>query len=227
MSLKERLASVRARIDHACRRCGRDPASVTLIGVTKTIPVPIIRDAIDCGLTDAGENRIQEARAKQAELGAGLRWHMIGRLQRNKAKDAVELFEVLHSIDSIELARVAETHAARRGRRPDVLIQVNVSGEPTKSGCAPGKLDGIADEVARLPHLRLAGLMTIAPFAGDPEAARPVFRALRELRDALRRRYERARHLSMGMSHDFEVAIEEGADYVRIGTAIFGERVAD
>ena len=218
----QRLNGVRERIRRACERAGRDPSSVTLIGVTKGIPSSRIAEAIAAGLTHLGENRVQEARQKQAELSAAdARWHLIGHLQRNKAADAVELFGLIHSVDSQALAEALERHAAAAGRRLEILLQVNVSGEATKSGCRPEDAAGLAAAVARCPHLAAAGLMTIAPLAADAEASRPVFRALRHLRDRLGRTDWR---LSMGMSQDFEVAIEEGADLIRVGTAIFGDR---
>ena len=226
--LAESLTRVRQRLHDACQRCGRDPNAVTLVGVTKTIPVERVRSAIALGLTDVGENRVQEAQDKFPHLPAGVRRHLIGHLQRNKATHAVELFDVIHSVDSAKL--VEELERQRAARCPDAppleaLVQVNVSGEATKFGCRPEDAASIANAVATSPHLRLAGLMTIAPLADDPEAARPIFRSLRLLRDQLQQTFPKPLRLSMGMSNDFEVAIEEGADLVRIGTAIFGERV--
>lgn len=222
--LAESLTRVRQRLHDACQRIGRDPKAVTLIGVTKAIPLDMIRSAIVLGLTDVGENRIQEAREKFPRLPAGVRRHLIGHLQRNKAKHAVELFDVIHSVDSVELAHELERHAAARGKTLDVLVQVNVSGEATKSGCHAEDVSDLIGGLTPLPHLRVRGLMTIAPFSERPEDARPHFRRLRELRDELQRTVAHALLLSMGMSNDFEVAIEEGADIVRIGTAIFGSR---
>lgn len=195
---------------------------MTLIGVTKTVPADVVGEAIRAGLTDLGENRVQEAQAKRAALTASgpVRWHLIGHLQRNKVKQALELFGVIHSVDSLALANELDRHAGQRGTRVDALVQVNVSGEATKFGCAPQEAVSLAHSVTRLAHLRLVGLMTMAPFAEDPEAARPHFRRLRQVRDEI----DASLKLSMGMSGDFEVAIEEGADFVRIGTAIFGER---
>ncbi len=254
--LRERLEDVHRRIEQACRRCERSPASVTLIGVTKGIPAQVIREVVARGVADLGENRVQEARDKQIALGSRLkaegeslepsasslqpvRWHLIGHLQRNKVKLAVELFDAVHSVDSAELIADLERHAAERAQGSrlkaegksiepiKVFIQVNISGEMTKSGCRPEETIQLAAAVMEQPNLRLAGLMTMAPFAEAPEAARPFFRQLRELRDnvfsSLQPRAS-SLHLSMGMSHDFEVAIEEGADVVRVGTAIFGTR---
>ena len=233
--LQEQIAAVQRRIAQACQRCGRDPAMVTLVAVTKGVSADTIQDAVTLGLTDLGENRVQEARSKQNVLGSGLgvlgkypeprtpnpepiRWHLIGHLQRNKANDAVELFEVIHSIDSAILAEDVERAAAKRGRSMEVFVQVNVSGEATKFGCRPDDVPGLARSVGQLPHLRVQGFMTMAPFADDPETVRPVLRQLRALRDAV----DPSLKLSMGMSQDFEVAIEEGADVIRVGTALFG-----
>ena len=199
-----------------------------LIGVTKGVPVERIAHALSLGLVELGENRIQEARPKMAALqGRGARWHLIGHLQRNKAKDAVELFDVIHSVDSWILAQDVDRRATQRNRVIDVLLQVNVSGEATKFGCAPDETAVLAQQMIQLQHLRLVGLMTLTPFSDDPESARPHFRRLRQLRDHLAHSLgleSRVLSLSMGMSQDFEVAIEEGADLVRIGTAIFGAR---
>ena len=242
MSVAHHLTQVRERIQDACARSGRDPAGVTLVCVTKTVPPETIRQAIALGVRDLGENRVQEARGKAAALrSAGpqpLRWHLIGHLQRNKAKLAAELFDVIHSVDSEELAAELDRQATKRvtggewqvaGQPLGVFIQVNISGESTKSGCQPEEAEALARYVAEQPSLRLAGFMTIAPFADDPEQARPHFRRLRLLRDSLNLKLETFNLkllLSMGMSHDFEVAIEEGADLIRVGTAIFGHRPA-
>lgn len=234
------LEGVRRRIEEAARRAGRDPAEVRLVYVTKGVSVPRIEEALAAGATDLGENRVQEALAKQTALVAGghvggVRWHLIGHLQRNKAKIAVERFDVIHSVDSLELIqaldRLASLRQAQgewRERALELLVQVNVSGEQTKHGCRPEEARGLAEAILRSKGLRWAGLMTMAPFSDDPESSRPVFRRLRELRDGLRHPSLAGPgaelHLSMGMSQDFEVAVEEGATMVRIGTAIFGER---
>jgi len=231
--LKERLEQVRQRIAQACQRSRRDPSSVELVCVTKGASLEAIREAVRCGVTVIGENRVQEANAKHAQLHSAyptLQWHLVGHLQRNKAKEAVELFDVIHSVDSVALAEELERQVAKGRRGIEVFIQVNVSGESTKFGCAPDKALGLARAVLQLSHLRLRGLMTIPPFSDNLEEARPVFRKLRELRDELQQQVfsqslnhpiTQSLQLSMGMSHDFEVAIEEGADVVRIGTAIF------
>jgi len=230
------------RVRDACRRAGRDPGSVTLIGVTKGIPVERMREALSAGLADVGENRVQEAREKHAILHAEfpqVRWHLVGTLQRNKARDAVALFDTVHSVDALPLIDTLDAQCAARRPTPlEVMIQVNAAQEDTKHGCRPDEVAALADAIRRARHLRLTGLMTIAPLAAqaqasrpsrpalrsDPDgrssASRPVFAQVRRLRDDL----EPALKLSMGMSQDFEIAIEEGADYVRIGTAIFGER---
>jgi len=228
----DQLAHVHQRIHQACQRSQRDPSDVTLVGVTKGMPTGAIREAAACGIRHIGENRAQEAKAKRAELGAAItasvQWHLIGHLQRNKARMAVELFDVIHSVDSQALAEELERHLAARGHAKLILLQVNVSGETTKFGCPPAQVQALAKAVIALPHLTLHGLMTIAPLADDPQAARPHFRRLRELRDELASslsREPRTLKLSMGMSQDFEVAIEEGAHYVRLGTILFGARV--
>ena len=219
--------------------------------MTKTVPPEVIREAIACGLTDLGENRVKEARAKQIALDWGLeaggpepralspqpvRWHLIGYLQRNKAKHAVELFSVIHSVESLELIEELERQAAKQAsgfklqapsKLLEVLIQVNISGEATKFGCRPEEAAALAVAAARSAHLKLLGLMAIPPFTENPEESRAHFRRLRQLREDVAvacSRQPAALQLSMGMSNDFEVAIEEGADIVRIGTAIFGER---
>jgi len=228
----ERLAHVRERITQACQRCGRDPSSITLVAVTKGVTVPAIREAAAHGLMDFGENRVQEARRKYQELVHspqstvhGVRWHLVGHLQRNKAKDAVVLFDAIHSVDTAALAQALEQHAAAAGKSLDIFMQVNVSGEATKFGCRPDEAAALAQVVRGLPHVRLAGLMTIAPFTEEAERSRQYFRQLRELRDRFHSAFHishSALKLSMGMSQDFEVAIEEGADNIRVGTAIFG-----
>ncbi len=229
-ALKANLQRVQERVAAAAQTAGRDPAEVRLIAVTKGVPVDRIREAIACGIREIGENRVQEAQEKQVLLGtvpAGdcppIAWHLIGHLQRNKAGTAAGLFDCIHSVDSPQLAEALDKACERK---LDVLIQVNVSGELTKHGCAPEAAPALAQAVSRCSNLRLSGLMTLAPFTEDPEQARPVFRMLRLLRDELQGKGFSLPHLSMGMSHDFEVAVQEGATMVRIGTAIFGERTA-
>jgi pyridoxal phosphate enzyme (YggS family) len=210
---------VRERIARAAERAGRRPADVLLIGVSKTVEVERIRAAVAAGVTALGENRVQEARAKIDELGRPVAWHLIGHLQTNKVKEALELFDVIHSVDRLELARELDRRAAVRGKVVDALLQVNVAAEASKGGVGPDAVGESLDAIGKLAHLRVRGLMTIPPEAERPEDARPWFRRLRELAE---------RHglpeLSMGMSGDFEVAVEEGATMVRVGTAIFGAR---
>ena len=211
------LAAVRARIARAAERVGRDPQTVRLIAVSKTKSADAVRAAIDAGVTDIGENYVQEAVAKRAAVGDGARWHLIGHLQRNKAARALECFDCIQTVDSAALGAALSRHAAALGRTVHALVEVQLGGEATKSGVEPSALPGLLAAL-RLPGLIVDGLMTVPP-AGDAEAARPHFRALRELRDRAG-----LRELSMGMSDDFEVAIEEGATMVRVGRAIFGER---
>ncbi len=226
--IADRLRRVQLRLAEACQRCGRDPTSVLLIGVTKGVESDRIAEAVRCGLADLGENRVQEARGKREALGLpGVRWHLIGHLQRNKSKPAVELFDTVHSVDSLELVEALERDAAARRKRLGVFVQVNISGEATKFGCSSAEAVPLARAVSQRSHLELAGLMTMAPLAEDPEAARPCFRGLRQVRNdvaAALSREASSLKLSMGMSHDFEVAVEEGADVVRIGTAIFKDQ---
>ena len=213
-----RLAAARASVSEAAERAGRDPAGIRLIAVSKTFPADAIRAAFDAGQRDFGENRVQEGLAKIAELGGlDADIHLIGTLQRNKARHA-GAFASVQSIDSI---RLAEAVSRRLDRELEVLLEVNVAGEQSKSGFTPGDLPVALPAIQALPNLDVAGLMTIAPIVADPEDARPVFQRLRELRDRLG-----LRELSMGMSSDYAVAVEEGASMVRIGRAIFGERAA-
>ena len=215
-AVPQRLAAVNASISEAAQRADRDPAAIKLLAVSKPFPADAIRAALDAGHRHFGENRVQEGLAKLRELdGANADIHLIGTLQRNKARHAGE-FASVHSIDSL---RLAEAVSRRLDRELEILLEVNVAGEPSKSGFAPAGLPGALPAIAALPNLRVAGLMTIAPIAADPEDVRPVFRRLRELRDQLG-----LRELSMGMSSDYPVAIAEGATIVRIGRAVFGER---
>ena len=214
--IRANLERVRERIAQAARRAGRRPEEILLVAVSKTAPVERVRDAIDAGVPALGENRVQEAKEKIRELAHPVPWHLIGGLQTNKARDAVALFDLIQSVDRLELARELD----RRASKPvDVLLEVNVGAEPSKGGFAPADLKTALEAIAELPRLRVRGLMTIPPAVSDPEQARPSFRLLRELRDQTG-----LTELSMGMSADFEVAIEEGATMVRVGTAIFGAR---
>lgn len=225
------VARVRERIATAARRSGRRTEDVTLVAVSKGVDLARILAAEAGGVTDFGENRVQEAVPKigalRGQLAGTTRWHMVGHLQRNKADQALQVFAVIHSVESATLAAALSRHlAASGGRMLDVLVQVNVAGEPQKFGIAPDGLPALLRQIVGLPGLRVIGLMTIAPQAGDPEMVRPVFRRLRELREAVARLGVAPSlvHLSMGMSDDFEVAVEEGATMVRIGRAIFGPR---
>ncbi len=219
------LEEVRRRIAAAARKVGRDPAAVKLVAVSKTVDVTRIKEALAAGQKIFGENYLQEARGKIEALGPGAQWHFIGHLQSNKAKAAVALFHLIHSVDRSNLAQALERAAAQAGKIQEILLQVNLAGEETKSGAPPAAMPDLLRETARLPHLRVAGLMTLPPWLDDPEAVRPYFRGLRELRERLLQlNICPLPELSMGMSGDFETAIEEGATLVRVGTAIFGRR---
>jgi pyridoxal phosphate enzyme (YggS family) len=225
----ERLSAVRARIASAAQRAGRDPASVLLVGASKTVEAERLREAVAAGLSDLGENRVQEARDKivaLAELATPVRWHLIGHLQSNKAKLAASLFDWVHSVDSEPLARELDRRAAEAGRRLQVLVEVNTSGEPSKFGVAPGAVLGLLGAVTACSALEPRGLMTVGPLTDDVEASRSAYRELARSLGEAQRALPGARldQLSMGMSADFEIAIEEGATIVRVGTALFGPR---
>jgi pyridoxal phosphate enzyme (YggS family) len=218
------IKNINTRIASAARRAGRDPSAVRLVAVSKTHPPEVVREAMEAGLTTFGESRIQEAKAKMPQLPGNLHWHLIGHLQTNKARDAAELFETIESVDSLRLARELDKWAERAGRTVAVLLETNVSGEGSKFGFKPDELAAALPELNGLRRLEIRGLMTMAPFFEDPQQARPVFRVLRELRDRLQQQHGiPLPELSMGMTNDFEVAVEEGATIVRIGTAIFGK----
>ena len=220
--LSQNLESVQQRIETAAAHAERDADEIKLIAVSKTHPAEVLREAIDTGISVFGENKVQEAERKILEIGRdGVEWHLIGHLQSNKARKAVQLFDVIHSIDSIELAERLERICIEEGREElTVLIQVDLAGEETKSGISESELTGLIDYIKTCERVRWIGLMVLPPYFDDPDATRPYFKKLKELRD----RVIPGGELSMGMSHDFEVAIEEGATIVRIGTAIFGER---
>lgn len=222
------LAAVRSCIERAAREAGRDPASVQLVAVSKTFGMEHVRAAAAAGQRDFGENRVQEALSKvEAAAPLGLRWHLIGHLQGNKARKTIGRFTMVQSIDGVELLRRLDGAAREQGATVDILIQVDLAGEPTKYGLPPDELDLVLDEAVACRGARLRGLMLLPPYFENPEATRPFFRRLRELRDELVRAgrpAEALSELSMGMSHDFEVAIAEGATIVRVGTAIFGRR---
>jgi len=224
MDLGGRIARVREEVDAAARRAQRGADEVTIVGVCKTVERPVIDEAYRHGLRHFGENRVQVARAKfGAGCPADLTLHLIGSLQTNKARDAVTLFDVVHSVDRLSLVAALIKEAGRASRRVPVLVQVNIAGEASKEGCAPVEAPDLVRRIAGEPALELRGLMTIAPLVADAEETRPIFRALRHLRDDLRRVDRRLElpDLSMGMTNDFPVAIEEGATIVRVGRAIF------
>ena len=225
--IKDNLSRVLERMDQAASKAGRNPGEVTLVAVSKTVETARIREAIEAGVTILGENYVQEAREKIDEIGHGVQWHMVGHLQRNKAKHAVTLFGYKHSIDGISLAHEIDRRAAQGGEKVRGLVEVNLSGETSKFGIGPDAIMDLIRHIAPLEHISIEGLMTMPPYFNEPEKARPYFIRLRELRDRIRGEGiegVRMDELSMGMSGDFEVAIEEGATMIRVGTAIFGER---
>lgn len=226
--LGENIARVRARIAEAALRVGRSPDEITLVAVSKTKPLELVKIAYHLGVTDFGENRVQEALLKIDEFHPDdIRWHMIGHLQSNKANKVAGSFAMVQSVDSLHLAQTLNRHAEQHSTRLPVLLEVNVAGETTKAGMTPEETVSIARQIVTLPQLEVQGLMTVAPLVEDAEEVRWVFRRLRLLRDELRQKIPEAtwRHLSMGMTDDFPIAIEEGATIVRVGRAIFGERV--
>lgn len=226
-SLPDRLAGVRERLEAACRRAGRAPEAVTIVAVTKNHPPSAVRAALAAGLADIGENRVQELEEKVGEVGrAAARWHLIGSLQRNKARRAAALFDLLHSLDSVRLARKLGEAAAEVGGTVRVLAQVNASGEDTKSGFSPEELVDALGEIGEVPGVRVEGLMTMAPFVDEERVLREVFARTRRLAEEAAGQVPAFRplHLSMGMSNDFEIAAEEGSTLVRLGTILFGER---
>jgi len=230
--LRERLEIINQRIAAACQRAGRDFFEVTLVAVSKTVEPALIRQAIEAGVRVLGENRVQEAATKipQLENAAAennVAWHLIGHLQSNKARRAVELFSAIQSVDSVKLAARLDAIAGELGKRLPVFLEINLGEEDSKAGISQSEVLSLCEQVSKLHHLELKGLMAVPPFLDDPEQVRPFFRRLRQLRDEARRAGivgEQFKELSMGMSNDFEVAIEEGATYVRIGTALFGSR---
>lgn len=227
MSFAERLQSIEDRIKRAGERCGRPADSVQLVGVSKRQPLALLREAAAAGLKVFGESQVQEAQAKAAELPVDLDWHLIGTLQSNKAKRAARLFGTIHSIDRSKIARLLDKEAREQGRILNGFLQINLGAEPSKRGFAPAGLRQAIQPCADLESLRIVGLMALPPFEDDPQRARDWFRRLRGLRDELAQHPEwqgRLPFLSMGMSHDFEVAIEEGATHVRVGTSLFGSR---
>jgi hypothetical protein len=225
--IAERVAAVRERIARAAAHAGRRAEDVTLVAVSKTHPAARIREAFDAGIRDFGENRVQEAESKHEAVAPSVRWHLVGHLQANKARKAVQIFDVIHSLDSIEIGRRLDRFGRELGKVQSVLIQVDLASEETKFGLPESELATALEELESCSNLRLEGLMLLPPYLPDPEDVRPFFRRLRGLSEEARQRGSAlGAELSMGMSHDFEVAIEEGATWVRLGTALFGERPA-
>jgi len=226
--IRDRLARVREEIARAAERAGRSADEITLIAVSKTFDSEIVQQAVTAGAQDLGENRVQEAISKAPLITGNVRWHLIGNLQSNKARQAVTTFDVIHTIDRSDLVLRLDRIAGELGRQPRVLMQVDLGHEPTKSGADEADLPGIIEALDASRHLQFIGLMTLPPFFDSPEQTRPYFKRLREIRDQLNRARSGQKaltELSMGMSHDFEIAIEEGATMVRVGTAIFGSRL--
>lgn len=221
-----RLASILDRIESACRRAGRDPSEVTLVGASKRQPRERLREAFDAGLRVFGENIVQEAEAKQPDLPPEIEWHLLGPLQSNKTQRAAELFDVIHSVDRLKILRRLNRHAGELGKRLPCFVEILLGGEDSKHGFAPDRLEEVLEAFANAPHLELRGLMSIPPPGDTPEDSRPWFVRLRELSDRAAEQWPGSwpGDLSMGMSGDFEVAVEEGATHVRVGTALFGAR---
>ena len=230
--MRARLEEINRRIVAACERAGRQSSEITVVAVSKTVPTARVREAIEAGVRTLGESRVQEAADKISELKPlsaerNVQWHLIGRLQSNKARRAVELFDAIHSVDDLKLAERLDRLAAESGKRLPIFIEVNLGGEESKTGVATYEVLPLCEQIGKLPNLELKGLMAVPPFSDNPEDARPFFRRLRRLRDEARlagAAGESFSDLSMGMSDDFEIAIEEGATFVRIGTALFGAR---
>lgn len=223
-SVRENLLRVVERIEKAARKAGRDPEKIKLVAVSKTVETDRIKEAIEAGITILGENYVQEAQKKIEEIGRPVSWHFIGHLQSNKAKYAIRLFDMIHSLDSIPLAEELNRRAGQADRMMKVMIEVNLSKEATKFGADEEMMLNLAKRIQGLSHLSLEGLMTMPPYFNSPELSRPYYIALRELKGKMAEEGIPMRELSMGMSSDFEIAVEEGATYVRVGTAIFGPR---
>jgi hypothetical protein len=224
LAIKENLMRVRERIERAARKVGRDPNEIKLVAVSKTVEVARIKEAVEAGVSILGENYVQEAQKKIEEIGRSVSWHFIGHLQSNKAKYAIRLFDMIHSLDSLPLAEELNRRAAQSDRVIPVMIEVNLSKEATKFGADEERMLSLAKRIQNLKHLSLEGVMTMPPYFDSPEMSRPYYIALRELKESMAKEGILMKELSMGMSNDFEIAIEEGATYVRVGTAIFGPR---
>ncbi|MFQ5708658.1 MAG: YggS family pyridoxal phosphate-dependent enzyme [bacterium] len=228
MSIKENIQRTRARIARVCEKTGRDPDEIEIVAVSKTVGVPQILEAVEWGIMQIGENRVQEAWRKYQAIGSRVRWHMIGHLQTNKVKRVLQFANLIQSVDSTHLAQELQNQAEKNQQDVEILIEVNTSAEPTKFGYKPKNVLEAVAEIAQLPRVKIRGLMTVGAFLPDPEAVRPCFRLLRKLRDEISAKHipqVEMRYLSMGMTDDFEVAVEEGSNMVRIGRAIFGARV--
>jgi hypothetical protein len=225
MGIAENLERVREQIEEAAAKVGRAANEIELVAITKTHPVERIREAVEAGHTLFGESRVQEARAKIPELASNLRWHFVGHLQKNKIRHALPLFELFHGVDSLALAQEMNRIATEDGMHPGVLLEVNMAGEGSKFGFKPEAIRAEIEPLLAPPRLSIEGLMCVPPLAEEPEASRKFFVQLRELRDSLEKEFDvKLPHLSMGMTQDFWIAVEEGATLVRVGTAIFGER---
>ncbi len=227
MPIRENVQFARNKIAEACRRSGRKSEEIELVAITKTVDVEQINEAIEAGIRVVGENRVQEAWRKFQEVGEKVHWHMVGHLQTNKVKRVLQFADMIHSVDSVYLAREIQTQAKKLDRTIEILIQVNTSGEESKFGLEPEATIGAIEEVSTLPNLKIKGLMTIGAFLPNPEDVRPCFKLLRDLKDRVNERGITSVEigtLSMGMTNDYEIAIEEGSTMVRVGTAIFGER---
>lgn len=228
LRISDSVARVRDRIARAAGRANRRPEQIRLLAVAKQVPAERVKEAVSAGITDVGENYVQEAAAKHAEIGAGVRWHFIGHLQTNKAGQAARIFDMIHTVDSRRLAEALSRQAQQAGRSLGVLVQVNTSGEASKYGVAPEEAASLVAGISAISGLQVQGLMTIGRWHPDPELARPEFRLLADLASRVQQQTGvEMQWLSMGMSHDFEAAIEEGANLIRVGTAIFGRRPAE
>mgnify|MGYP001255511867 CR=1 FL=1 len=228
LSLKENITILRQKISEAAAKSGRKPEDICLIAVTKTIPVDVIQQAVNLGINFLGENRVQEAKSKVDLVTGDVQWHLIGHLQRNKVKAAVKIFSMIQSVDSLELGEEINKRASQIDKVMDILIQINIGNEPQKSGIEVQKAPELIKDLAKLPNLRIKGLMAIPPLIEDLEKIRPYFRKMKQLFDDIARQNidnVEMRYLSMGMTNDFTVAIEEGANMIRVGTGIFGKRI--
>ena len=227
MGIRENLDTVKGRMENACKVCGRDFSEVKLVAVSKTKPLSALEQAYDCGCRDFGENKVQELLDKYEAMPKDVRWHMIGHLQRNKVKYIVDKVFLIHSVDSLRLAQEIEKEAAKKEITVNILVEVNVAGEESKFGTTSEEACSLVEEIAKLPHVRVRGLMTIAPYVEDSEENRHYFAKLKQIYvDIIHKNIDNVfmEELSMGMTGDYEVAITEGATYVRVGTGIFGER---